>query len=223
MFEHPSQITSSGTDEKGTYVLLTETIFYPQGGGQPSDRGILKSKANTIEVGFVRQVDQEIRHYVSSNIVNTTNNSIECHVDRTTRILNARYHTAAHLLSNVVEIMYPPLKAVKGHSFPGEAYVEFIGEATTEQLDINHNMSQAITKNLSTSILSISCDDFESKYYKLPYSISEDKVFRIMQIGDYLPIPCGGTHVKNTAEIGLFNIRKISKKGDRIKVSYSLE
>lgn len=70
----------------------------------------------------------EIRHYVPSDLdlENLKNITVNIKIDNSRRLLNARYHTAAHLLGNVVENMYPDLKAFKGHySFPGEAYVGF--------------------------------------------------------------------------------------------------
>ena len=217
-------VTNHGIDDKGAYLLLNETVFYPQGGGQPSDQGVIKTDSEELNVVFVRQLDQEIRHYVSdvSRLPSIIDTKITCSIDQPRRILNARYHTAAHLLSNVIENMYPTLKAVKGHSFPGESYVEFIGEDMPETADVLINMHTAINQGLNTLTFEILPDEFANKYYTLPYPVPTHKAFRVMQIGDFMPIPCGGTHIKNTAEIAKFSIRKISKKGERLKVAYEL-
>ena len=217
-------ITSHGIDDKGAYLLLNETVFYPQGGGQPSDQGTIKTDSGELNISFVRQLDQEIRHYVSdaSKLPRIIDTKITCNIDQPRRLLNARYHTAAHLLSNVVENMYPALKAVKGHSFPGEAYVEFIGECIPETSEVAFNMDTAITHNLNTITFELLPDEFANKYYTLPYPVPTHKAFRVLQIGNFMPIPCGGTHIKNTTEIGVFSIRKISKKGERLKVAYEL-
>ena len=217
-------VTNHGIDDKGDYLLLNETVFYPQGGGQPSDQGTIKTASGELNVSFVRQLDQEIRHYVSdaTQLPSLVDTKITCNIDQTRRLLNARYHTAAHLLSNVIENIYPELKAVKGHSFPGEAYVEFIGNSLPETTEVSINMHAAITQGLNTITFEILPDEFASKYYTLPYPVPTHKAFRVLQIGDFIPIPCGGTHIKNTAEIGEFSIRKISKKGERLKVAYEL-
>ena len=216
-------VTSHGIDDKGAYLLLDETIFYPQGGGQPSDQGTIKTTTGELNVNFVRQIEQEIRHYVSdTSKLPNIGTEITCRIDQSRRLLNARYHSAAHLLSNVVENMCPELKAVKGHSFPGEAYVEFIGDGLPETDEIYINMDAAITQSLDTIMFEILPDEFANKYYCLPYPVPMHKAFRVMQIGNFMPIPCGGTHIKNTTEIGNFNIRKISKKGERLKVAYEL-
>lgn len=226
--EYSGFITNHGIDDKGVYFLLNETIFYPQGGGQPSDQGAIKTDTGELRVDFVRQIDQEIRHYVSdaAQLPSFIDTKITCYIDQPRRLLNARYHTVAHLLSNVIENMYSELKAVKGHSFPGEAYVEFIGEEMPEttELSINTpiNMQAAITQGLDIITFEILPDEFASKYYILPYPVPAHKAFRVMQIGNFMPIPCGGTHIKNTIEVGEFRIRKISKKGERLKVAYEL-
>ena len=206
LLECASIITSYGRDEKGPYLLLRETIFYPQGGGQPADNGVIKTINDEIPVIFVRQSDKEIRHYIAAELElhKLTDTEINCVVDAQRRILNARYHTAAHLLGNVVEHLYRDLKAVKGHSFPGEAYVEFTGDTVPDADSLVKELSSAIEARLATTTFEMT------------------PTCRAMRIGDFPPVPCGGTHLRNTAEIGDFNIRKISRKGDRLKISYEL-
>lgn len=72
---------------------------------------------------------------------------VDCFVNQERRLLNSRYHTAGHLLGNIVELEYPSLKAIKGHAFPGEA-VEFVetDSPTSFQGD----------KGLETSLIQIS-------------------------------------------------------------------
>lgn len=224
LFEANSKVIGYGSDEKGDYVLLQETIFYPQGGGQPSDHGLIIINDKDVKISFVRQIDSEIRHYVegSENLRNTLHNKVTCRISQDRRILNARYHTAAHLLGNIAETIYPDMKAVKGHSFPGEAYVEFIGDAVIDESVLTKEINAAIVKNFSTSTFEILPEEFADKFYKLPYPVPAHKTFRAMQIHNFAPVPCGGTHVKSTAEIGEFKIRKVSKKDGRIKISYNL-
>lgn len=224
LFDYATTITGYGADEKGTYLLLQETIFHPQGGGQPSDQGTIKVVSAIIQVTFVRKIDQEIRHYIVNGISvdGLVNAEAKINIDPARRLMNARYHTAAHLLSNLAEEMYSDLKAIKGHSFPGEAYVEFIGESVPVNLDLAANINSAIKQGLITHIFEILPNQFETKYYKLPYTVPAHKAFRVLQIGNYPPVPCGGTHISNIAEIGELIIRKSSQKDGRLKISYAL-
>ncbi len=222
-FESIAEILHLGKDERGIYLLLSQTIFYPQGGGQPSDQGKISGEEFELEVIQVRQVEGEIRHYLKSEstfaLVGKTAN---LKIDSSRRLLNARYHTAAHLLGNVVESLYPELKAIKGHSFPGEAYVDFEGEAAPEIEKLEAALKAAIQNTLSTRIFETDRATFEEKYYTLPYPTPPHKAFRVMQIGDFLPVPCGGTHLANTQEIGEIRLSKIKSK-DRIHhISYEV-
>lgn len=220
-----STVTNHGTDEKGSYLILSETVFYPQGGGQPSDHGTIQTASHgVIQVTFVRQVEQEIRHYVTGvqDLSPLIGANVTASIDLPRRLLNARYHTAAHLLGNIAEVIYPQVKAVKGHSFPGEAYVEFNGVAEPNSLELVTSINEAILANLSTTTFEMLPDEFASKYYQLPYPVPANKAFRAMQIGNLMPVPCGGTHLKSTDEIGNLTIRKINNKNDRLKIAYDL-
>lgn len=170
LFEASAEIIGQASDERGTYILLDCTIFYPQGGGQPSDQGIIKGEGFELNVLQIRQIENEIRHYTDL-APNTAliGSKIICILDKDRRILNARYHTIAHLLGNVVELLYPSLKATKGHSFPKEAYVEFQGDMVADYNEITEALKEIISKNLVNQTFEIDSITFEEKFYKLPY------------------------------------------------------
>jgi alanyl-tRNA synthetase len=218
-----STVVDIQKDEKGMYVVLDQTIFYPQGGGQPSDQGIMIQNDVPIAITFVRQIENEVRHY-TADLVNDQwiGLHVLCQIDAERRLLNARYHTAAHLLGNIAEIEYPSLKAVKGHAFPGESYVEFLGCEEINATSIHEHLKTAIEERLTTQTFELSADDFESQFYKLPYHIPRDKIFRAMRIGIYAPVPCGGTHLKNIQEIGAMTIRKVNRKNGITRISYGV-
>lgn len=143
-------------------------------------------------------------------------------VDRERRLLNARYHTAAHLLGNVVESLHPDLKAIKGHSFPKEAYVDFQGESLPDLEKVQAALKAAIESDLSTRIFEIDRVSFETKYYPLPYPTPAHKDFRVMQIGNFLPVPCGGTHLFSLKEIGEIRLPKMKSKDKIHHISYEV-
>ncbi len=223
LFNLETFITCEGKDDRGTFVLLDETIFYPQGGGQPSDEGILQGNNLQINITTVRQIENEIRHYIGAeNLPNLENLRVICFIDKDKRLLNARYHTAAHLLGNIVESLYPKLKATKGHSFPNQAYVEFQGTDLPDVIRLQDALTQSINSAFAIKIFEINPAAFEQQFYKLPYSIPENKDFRVMQIAGLSPIPCGGTHLSTTNEIGNMIIGKVKTKNDVVHISYGL-
>jgi len=137
-------------------------------------------------------------------------------------MLNSRYHTAAHLFGNLVEVLYPMLKVIKGHSFPKEAYVEFQGDETVDIVQIQNIIDETIAQNNKTQIFETDLTSFEQQFYKLPYNVPENKKFRVMRIGDMLPVPCGGTHLSSIAEVGKVLIGKIKLKNNIIRISYEV-
>ena len=222
-FNFESLIQEVGKDEKGIFITLDQTAFYPQGGGQPSDRGVIKNDHFEMNVIHVVQYKDQIRHYIestTSEILKTQ--KVHGIVDQKRRLTNARYHTAGHLLSNIVEMLNSKLKAVKGHSFPGEAYVEFQGGDPIDAEVLQKAINESIIKNDKTIVFEIDHTSFEKQFYKLPYSIPENKNFRVMQIGDMAPVPCGGTHLSLIGEIGMMKIKKIKNKNGILHISYEV-
>ena len=213
LFECQSAVAGIGHDEKGFYIVLDQTIFYPQGGGQPADQGVLKYGDAEIHILQVKQIDSEIRHYVSASPELRIGTCVTAKIDQARRMLNARYHTAAHLIGNIAEQICPALKAIKGNSFPREAYVEFQGSEIPNASLLIESLNKVIHDCLPTRIFKVNIKEFEEQFYKLTYAIPNNKTFRAMQIKDYPPVPCGGTHLSNCSEIGYIEIGKIKPKG----------
>jgi alanyl-tRNA synthetase len=153
LFESEARVLGHDTDDKGAYILPDQTIFYPQGGGQPSDRGKIIGDGFELIVSDVRQVENEIRHYIDTSYCDysiSEKYAVKCIIDKDRRLLNSRCHTAGHLLGNVVESKYPELKAQKCHAFPGEAYIEFQGSEMPNAESLSEALQNAIAKNLET-------------------------------------------------------------------------
>ena len=79
-----------GTDDKGHYIVLNRTLFYPQGGGQPADQGYLIIDDLQIPIHSVRMHDKEIRHYTDQELAPMEGRHCLLQVDSERRILNAR-------------------------------------------------------------------------------------------------------------------------------------
>lgn len=145
LFELSAQVTEHGSDAKGVYLVLNQSSFYPQGGGQPADQGKIITANACYEVFDVRNIDGEIRHYVTCN--STPVHPVTIKIDKERRLLNSKYHTAGHLIAAVVEKENSELKAIKGHQFPGEAYVEFggtVSDADNFMAQISSRVSECI-------------------------------------------------------------------------------
>src|ERR1700722_366817 len=124
-FNDHTMIVATNKDDHGHFVILNQTIFYPQGGGQPSDQGTIQVGNVLIPIHSVKSVDNEIRHYTNQSYNHLGGQTGTCIVDQDLRLLHARLHTSGHLISNIIESHYPQWQAVKGHHFPDQCYVEF--------------------------------------------------------------------------------------------------
>jgi alanyl-tRNA synthetase len=146
-FHFEGLVQEVGKDKKGIFIIFDQTVFYPQGGGQPADHGVIKNDHLKANVVHIAQHGDQIRHYLKSTISEALEaQKVYGAVDQKKRLINARYHTASHLLSNIVEILNPKLKTMKSHSFPGEAYVEFQGDEAIDVGMLQNAINAVIAK-----------------------------------------------------------------------------
>lgn len=180
-------------------VRLDRTIFHAQGGGQKADRG----RIGDARVLHVAHNGGDIDHIIDSPELLEVGSVVRAEVDDAWRRLNAVYHTAGHLIASVVERMFPGVKAVSGHQWPGEGRVEFEGPVPVEtKADIEAALYQAIAEGLPVKIQGNPYED------------------RSIGIGNMTAIACGGTHVENLSAIASIQIRSINAKKGKIRISY---
>ena len=110
---------------------MEKTIFHPQGGGQPADEGHLKQGETLFKVeGLVIKEDVilHVGKFEPEDATFEVDSEVECLVDEAKRRLNARNHSAGHLLDIAMnQVGRDDLKPGKGYHFPTGAYVEYIG------------------------------------------------------------------------------------------------
>src|SRR5262245_22419916 len=83
-----ASVEAIGSDDKGTYLVLDQTIFHPQGGGQKSDRG----KINDVSIEKVLSNEGQVRHYTDSPDKFTAGQTVQLEVDSQWRKQQAAYH-----------------------------------------------------------------------------------------------------------------------------------
>lgn len=194
-------------------VLLEQTIFYAQGGGQPADQGKITKIDDNSEfvVTDVRFVDDDVYHYGSFvGEPLEVGDTVRLSIDWDRRWLHTRLHSAAHLLDAVMKQQYPDLSPLKSYHFPEGPYVEYqcLGLEDTEKMkEVIH---QALIK-------------YENNAVPVSTDISDpDRRVVIIEASNAHAIPCGGTHVNSTADIGSISIRKIKIKNGVCRISYTL-
>jgi alanyl-tRNA synthetase len=226
LFSTSAHIVSMGNDARGAYCVLDHSLFYPQGGGQPADQGKIISADGTYTVFDVRNAEGEIRHYIVDNHPPMRPGlTVTMTIDQDKRMLHYKYHTAGHLIAAVAETINPELKAIKGHQFPGEAYVEFEGmidDANERMAKTTLHMKQCIKSNGDVKTQDLGPGDRATMAQDFPYALPKDKSLRMCHIAGFSPVPCGGTHVKTLEEIAAVTIKKCQSKKGKTKIYYAI-
>lgn len=228
ILELDAEIRALGSDERGTYLILDRTVMYPQGGGQPSDQGTIQTDGDEFPVRLVRFVGDSARHYGSFDLVPLRVGApVRISVDQHRRLVNAQAHTAGHLVGNLVEDVRPNLVAIKGHHFPNGPYVEFQGAKPSDAGEVlaeaNRRMSAAIAADLPVEARVYDYRSLVRLCSHVPRNLPTARPLRAVRIGDYPPVPCGGTHLPSLSSLASVVATKIRSRKGNSKASYSFE
>jgi len=201
-----------GKKKKEFYQLvLDQTPFYPEGGGQVGDRGVLQLNGDHISVEDTKKENELIIHYVKE-LPDDLDKTIHARINQKDRELTAKNHTATHLL-------HAALKQVLGE------HVEQKGSLVAPdhlRFDISHYTGlseeeiEEIERLVNDKIMqNIQREEHRSVPYEEAMQIGATALFgekygddvRVIVFDrDYSMELCGGTHVEATGEIGLFKI-----------------
>lgn len=249
LFECLATVKRAQFEEGKLRVVLDRTIFYPQGGGQPTDVGCIRSVSGdkTMNVTFARLSPQtgEIEHEGGLTAGSppegeeggfAVGEQVTLQIDKDRRLLNARLHSAGHLLDGALQLLEVPLVGIKGYHFPDGPYVEYVPRSDQEvdlaellsresQSRIELMASQMIAEARPITVYKAKPGDCAPKLYAaLPEKARQSEEVRLIRFeGVPLDGPCGGTHLANTREIGKFGIRKVGQRKGVVKISYSIE
>lgn len=225
LFKSTTSVLEIRTLEDGRIaVILDQTIFYPQGGGQPCDTGTISSNQARFVVTDVR-LDASGTVYHMGTFEQTMfapGDSVELEINQDRRIRNAKLHSAGHLLDCAVTQLGLQLKPSKGYHFSEGPYVEYEGDVTStpEMIQaIESKIHALIGADIPVIIEELSYEQALQQGIKAP----EGKSARIVAFQGFEPCGCGGTHIKSAGQIGSIKIRKIKSKGGFTRISYEIE
>ncbi len=204
----------SVTDDK--FVVLDKTAFYPKSGGQPWDEGFIHKDDQKFRVIYVGKFSGKISHEVDNPGLKE-GDEVSCEIDWERRYTFMRYHTASHLISN---ILYNKVDAkITGNQieldktrmdFSMKDYSPEILRAFVEEANRIIEQDLPITIDYMTSTEVSEKPELARLAIGLPKNIKE---FRIVRIGDIDVQVDGGTHVNHLKEIGKIELTKTVNKG----------
>jgi len=212
--------------DEGT-IILDETIFYPQGGGQPYDQGFIESPSGKFKVEEVRFVDGIVRHIGSFESGSfKPGDKVTLNVNKERRLLNSKIHSAGHLVDLAVNALKLDWIPGKGFHFPEGPYVEYIGSLGNRDKEelkekIEKLCNEFIQEHIKITSSFMDKENMKQVCSYIPEYIPEGKPTRVVMFGEF-GFPCGGTHINNLEEIEAITIPKIKTKGETIRVSYRL-
>merc|ERR1711964_214347 len=204
-------IEKSDDDKRGDYMIqLDQTIFHPQGGGQPSDVGTILSKDGVFDVSFVSEVGEVVNHYGSFKSGSfEPGTQVDLQIDAEKRSLYNLIHTAGHLQVVAAQragYMPEPLTYAKAYMYPVGSYVEYRGNIAVSEREAAKEKIQAELNKLI------------AENHKVFFT---DGDVRSVTIGEYT-CPCGGTNISSTGMLGKVEITRLKKKQKNIRIAYKV-
>ena len=201
-------------------IQLDRSIFYPRGGGQPGDQGLLRLLNKNIEiVETIKGPNGEI-NLIPSNMDDLVElkkgDEVVQELDWQKRFKYMRTHTALHLLSVCL-----PFPVTGGQITFEKGRLDFDMPESPDKEELEKKINDLISADYIVSYSSISQEELRKnpemvKTMSVKPPTNADFV-RLVRIGDDHEIidlqPCGGTHVITTSEIGVAKISKVEKKG----------
>lgn len=209
---------------KGSFVeiVLSQTIFYPEGGGQPSDKGVIQGKDGKVIVEFVRLINSKIVHQGKLEGNLKKGDKIQAVLDWSWRYKYMRIHTAGHLLHDVLVAMYNNLIPIRG-SHGKKPFLEYKG--TISQADkaiIEQKVNVTLLSDLPIVTNEATYEEIKEESQFVPENLPRNKSLRMIRIGEYPAMPDGGVHVKSTREIGKIWIANIINSNDNTTIRYGV-
>ena len=209
-------------------VVLDQTIFYPQGGGQPYDTGFIKSEVAIFRVDEVRFTDGVVKHIGTFETGTfSKGDRVSISVDRERRRLHSRLHSAGHLVDKAIYELKLNWIPGKGYHFPNGPYDEYKGsldslDKETLKANIEKLCNQYIQKGGKTEIVFMTKEEMKKVCHYTPDFPEEKERRARIVIHDGYYMPCGGTPVADVSEIGPMTIRKIKQEKENIRVGYDI-
>lgn len=204
----------TAADERG--IELDRTVFYPAGGGQPGDAGVLRSAAGDIAIASTVKGDgpDTVLHVpVPGSRLPMAGESVTAAIDWGRRYRFMRFHTSLHLLCSIV-----PGGVTGGSIGEDKARLDF--DVATDSLDkaaIEARLNALIVAGHPVATRWIADDELAAQPELVrTMSVKPPSGYgrvRLLDIEGVDLQPCGGTHVKNTKEIGQVAVTKIENKG----------
>lgn len=207
------KIVDKNGEEKVLYeVILDQTLFFPEEGGQTPDKGVL-GESEVVDVQIQKDV---IKHFVASPL--ELGLKVKGNINWQHRFFNMQQHSGEHLFSGLVHKNYG-LRNVGFHLSNQIVTMDFDKALTEEQLkDMEWKINEAIVANVEIKTGYPSKEELVALDYRSKIEIDGD--VRIVEIPGYDICACCAPHVHRTGEIGIFKIQNVQNYKGGMRISF---
>ncbi|EGR0547686.1 alanine--tRNA ligase [Vibrio cholerae] len=210
MFVEGVEVSTLSAGDKAI-IVLDNTPFYAESGGQCGDTGVLKTDAGIFHVEDTQKLGNAIAHHgVLAQGVLATGDQVDAIVDEKRRAAISLNHSATHLLHAALRKVLGEHVAQKGSLVRAEtlrfdfSHLEAMTPAEIKEVERLVNQEIRHNHNIETNIMNI--DEAKAKGAMALFGEKYDDQVRVLSMGDFSTELCGGIHASNTGDIGLFKI-----------------
>jgi alanyl-tRNA synthetase len=207
-------------------VVLDQTVFYPMGGGQPTDQGTLSfASGHKGEVYQVLLKDGEIHHYVRMERAPEVGEKLVGEIDWERRYKNMKVHAAGHVIDFAMHILgYSPvvLKPIKG-DHGKKPYIVYQGHLDGDiKLDLEEVSNSLVREEKRFTWSFESLEALQKRAIYLQPGLPTNKPLRSLHLEGVGAVADGGTIVANTREVGPISILSIDTVDGHTHVKYQV-
>lgn len=207
-----------GINDRGG-IILDRTVFYPTGGGQPGDTGVLV-RENRDEIRIATTIkgdgDENVIHVaVEGSAMPAPGETVTARLDWDRRYAHMRMHTCLHLLCAAV-----PFGVTGGKIGADKSSLDFdIGDGNLDKPAIEAEINRLVAADRPVGARWVDESELDANPDLVrTMSVQPPRGFgsvRLLEISDVDLQPCGGTHLARTGEVGRVEVGKIENKGKR--------
>ena len=200
------------------FIFLEENPFYAESGGQVADKGYLKNNNCKLEVLDVIKCPNK-QHMLKVKVLEgtiTKGEGILTHVNKESRENTMRNHSATHIIQKTLQELLGDSVHQAGSRVDENTFrfdFTYRGKLSDKLIiDIEDKSNERVNKGIDSKIEQMTLPEAKAKGAMALFEDKYDEIVRVVTLGDSVEL-CGGTHVKNTKDIGKIAILSVENKG----------
>ena len=203
----------AATEDDNITLVLSETPFYAESGGQVGDVGVIKGNGFEFTVENTTKTHEGVvlhHGYISDGETVSCGDKVHAEVNRSVREATMRNHTAAHLLQAALRKILGTHVEQAGQLVNSEAvrfdFTHFSALSADELRKVENTVNEVIMSAVPVVTSEMPIDEAKKLGAMALFGEKYGDIVRVVKADDFSVEFCGGTHVKNTGSIGLFKI-----------------